>query len=154
MSYSVDTSALTEAWVRSYPPDVFPSLWHHLEELVKKRRLLAVDEVLHELERKDDDLYQWCLAKKKKMFILLGRNQQIQRRAARIINQFASLINPSNPRGGADPFVIALAAEWELTVVTGERSKPSKPKIPDVCRELGIPCISLVELFKNEGWKV
>ena len=55
------------------------------------------------------------------------------------------MIDPADAHGQADPFVIALAAEWDWTVVTAERSKPTKPKIPDACRELGIPCITLRE---------
>jgi hypothetical protein len=62
------------------------------------------------------------------------------------------LIDPSDAHGQADPFVIALAAEWDWTVVTAERSKPTKPKIPDACRQLGIPCITLIEMFQHEGW--
>jgi len=57
-------------------------------------------------------------------------------------------------RGHADPFVVALATERDLTVLCAERSKPSKPRIPDVCRELGIDCIGLVELFRREGWSL
>ena len=49
MSYSVDTSALTEGWVRLYPLTVFPTLWHQMDSLIRKQRLMAVDEVLHEL---------------------------------------------------------------------------------------------------------
>jgi hypothetical protein len=151
MSYSVDTSALTEGWVRLYPPAVFPSLWQKMDALIRKSRLMAVDEVLRELEMKQDDLFAWCKAKRKKMFVNLGRNAQIQRRAARIVNQFPTLIDPADAHGQADPFVIALAAEWEWTVVTAERSKPTKPKIPDAC-QVGIPCLTLIEMFQREGW--
>lgn len=34
MTYSVDTSALIEAWVRNQPPDVFPSVWLELDKLI------------------------------------------------------------------------------------------------------------------------
>jgi hypothetical protein len=45
------------------------------------------------------------------------------------------------------------------TVVTQETPAAEKrnPKrthfIPDVCRELGIPCISLLGLMRREGWR-
>jgi hypothetical protein len=54
----------------------------------------------------------------------------------------------------ADPFVIALVAERGLAIVTGKRRKPTKPRIPDVRRALGISCMTLVELFRREGWRV
>ena len=63
MSYSVDTSALLDAWVRYYPPDVFETLWKQLDSLVAKGRLLAIDEVRRELEKKDDELFKWVSAR-------------------------------------------------------------------------------------------
>lgn len=151
MIYSVDTSALMEAWVRYYPPDVFPTLWERIEELIEERRFVATDEVLHELEKKEDELHNWA-SQRAGMFVPL--DEKLQKRAAQIINDYDSLTNTDRTRGTADPFVIALAMEQGLTVVTAESSKPSKPRIPDVCKDLGIPCITLVELFRKEKWEV
>ncbi|HMQ17426.1 MAG TPA: DUF4411 family protein [Phycisphaerae bacterium] len=50
--------------------------------------------------------------------------------------------------------MIALAQEQKLTVLTAEKSKPTKPRIPDVCDALGVPCITLVEMFRTERWTV
>jgi len=52
VSYSVDTSALLDAWVRYYPPDVFDTLWSRLDGLVVRGHLLAIDEVQRELEKR------------------------------------------------------------------------------------------------------
>lgn len=55
--------------------------------------------------------------------------------------------------GAADPFVIALAERHDLTVVTSEnRGSPQHPKIPLVCEWRSVPCLSLVEFFRAEGW--
>lgn len=151
MSYSVDTSALLEAWVRAYPPDVFSNLWRRFERLIADGRFLASDEVLRELNKKEDDLYSWAKAQPG-LFIPL--DEVLQVRVIEINNQFSSLTDtPTVMRGAADPFVIALAAERNLAVVTAERSKPTRPRIPDVCRALGIECITLVELFRREDWR-
>ncbi len=151
MSYSIDTSALIEAWVRHYPPDVFPTLWKRIEKLIGDGWLLAIDEVLRELERKSDDLHKWA---KQHGRLFVSTDQAIMQRAGPVINQFPSLADPQSQRGKADPFVIALAMERNLTVVTAERSKPTKPRIPDVCQQLQVPCISLIKLFRWEGWNV
>ena len=151
MSYSIDTSALLEAWVRHYPPDVFPTLWEQIEKLIGDGRLLAIDEVLRELERKSDELHDWA-KQHGGMFVLT--DEPIMQRAGTVINQFPSLAEPQSQRGKADPFVIALAMERNLTVVTAEHPKPTKPRIPDVCRQLQVPCISLIELFRREDWSV
>jgi len=152
VSYSVDTSALLDAWVRYYPPDVFGTLWTRFDELIDAGRLLAIDEVRRELEKKEDGLYKW-VTERSRMLITL--DEAIQKRADPIINNFPSLTNTrSVMSGAADPFVIALAQERNLTVVMAESPKPSKPRIPDVCASLGVPCITLVEMFRKEDWRV
>lgn len=151
MSYSIDTSALLEAWARHYPLDVFPTLWQQIENLISAGRLLAIDEVLRELERKSDDLHDWA---KQRAGMFVSTDQAIMQRAGSVVNQFPSLADPQSQKGKADPFVIALAMERNLTVVTAEHSKPTRPRIPDVCRQLQVPCVSLIELFRREGWSV
>ena len=47
--YVIDTSALLDGWARHYPPDVFPSLWSLIEEMIKVGELLSPGEVLVEL---------------------------------------------------------------------------------------------------------
>lgn len=87
--------------------------------------------------------------------MIVALDGEIQTRATPIINGFPSLTNTKSVMSGsADPFVIALAQERGLTVVTAEKSKPTKPRIPDVCKALGVPCITLVELFRRESWRV
>jgi predicted nucleic acid-binding protein len=60
LKYSIDTSAILDAWTRYYPPDVMPGLWKQLEELVDNGQLLATEEVLYELEKKEDNVYKWA----------------------------------------------------------------------------------------------
>ena len=58
--YSIDTSAILDAWIRWYPPDLFPRLWENIELLIKEKRLIASEEVLVELEKKDDAVFKWA----------------------------------------------------------------------------------------------
>jgi hypothetical protein len=61
MSYCIDTSALIDAAIRWYPPDVFPSLWTRVEALIETGRLISSEEVLLELEQKEGDiLHEWA----------------------------------------------------------------------------------------------
>jgi hypothetical protein len=149
VKYSLDTSVLIEAWVRHYPLDVFPAVWQHFELGLKQRKLVAVTEVYREIEQQSDDLFDW-VKKQKSRFSEIDK--PIQRNARNILSKFPSLAKPESTRRNADPFVIAIAAAEHLTVVTYEPSKPTRPRIPDVCKQLQIPCISLVEMFRNEGW--
>ena len=59
MSYVFDASALIGAWVRSYPPDLFPRVLEEMDSLAVDSRLLVPAEVLAELERQDDELLAW-----------------------------------------------------------------------------------------------
>ena len=56
--------------------------------------------------------------------------------------------------GGADPFVIALARTRSLVVVSEEKKQSLKnPKIPDVCDSLGVQCLGVVGMMRQEGWR-
>jgi hypothetical protein len=149
--YVIDTSALLDGWVRHYPPDVFPSLWSHLENMIQSGELLAPDEVLSELSQKDDAVYQWAKTKAV-MFVRLDEN--IQRATQEILNEFPRLVGAMKDRNRADPFVIALAKVKEAIVVTGEKSigTRERPRIPIVCDHFGIGHRTMLELIREKGW--
>jgi len=149
--YAIDTSAVLDAWVRYYPEDVFPSVWVKLEALICEGRMTAPDEVLAELKRKLDDAHEWA---KKQSGFFVPLELPIQMAAAAILKQFPKLVDTRKDRMSADSFVIALAQVEGCTVVTGERPTTSlqKPNIPDVCRELNVRCLSMMELFRAEQW--
>lgn len=151
MRYSIDTSAILDGWIRYYPPDTFPGLWERIDELIAARQLIATEEVLHELAKKDDDVYAWA-KEREEMFIPI--DDQIQPAVADILEQFEKLLDTRKNRSAADPFVIALARIEDCTVVTGEKLTESldRPNIPDVCRALGILDFNLLQMMRNEGW--
>ncbi len=153
MAYSIDTSGLLDGWVRYYPPDVFPTVWARMEQLVANGDLIATEEVLRELEGKDDDVHKWAKACEA-MFAPV--DAQIQVEVSGIMQQFPGLVDAQRNRSRADPFVIGLARIGGHTVVTGEKpsGRPQKPNIPDVCTAIGVPCIGLLEMFRRQGWQV
>jgi|CXWL01.1.fsa_nt_gi hypothetical protein len=151
--YSIDTSAILDGWVRYYPPDVMPPLWETLlVELIEADRLLATEEVLYELAKKDDGAHGWA-KKQARMFVPIDAPTQVA--VAEILGKFERLVNTQKNRSAVDPFVIALAKTLDATVITGEKPSGSleRPRIPDVCRAMGVPCFSLLDLFRAEGWR-
>lgn len=149
--YVIDTSALLDGWVRYYPPDVFPSLWSHLQEMITSRELLSPDEVLSELSQKDDAVYKWAKTNGG-MFVPL--DEEIQRATTEILAEFPRLVGAMKDRNRADPFVIAIAKAKHGVVVTGERSTGTRdrPRIPNVCEYFGIGHRTLLELIREKGW--
>lgn len=153
MRYSVDTSALLDGWRRYYPPDVMPGLWSRLDDLIADGSLRATEEVLIELERKDDDVHEWA---KQRTALFVALDDRIQIAVTEILSVHEKLLDTRSGRSAADPFVVALAQIEECTVVTGERRRTKsadRPNIPDVCDALDIQCITLLDLMRAEGWK-
>jgi len=151
--YSIDTSAILHAWRRSYPPEVFPSLWKKFDELIERGDLLATEEVLRELEKKDDEVHEWV---KRRQHMIVPIDVRIQEVVSTILASHKKLLDTRKNRSGADPFVIALAVIRDCTVVTNEAptSSPSRPNIPDVCSALGVRSIDVLGLIREQRWVI
>jgi hypothetical protein len=152
-TYSLDTSVLVNGWRKTYSPDVFPALWRKLDELIADGRVFAIDEVLRELSKQDDEILAWA-KDREHMFVRIDSDGEIQVAVAEILSRFPRLVDSSKSRSIADPFVIALAKVRGYTVVTEEKfgGTIEKPKIPIVCQEMGIRCINLLQLVREQGW--
>lgn len=151
MPYVLDTSALIGAWHRKYPPDVFPSRWENLDRLGQAGLLLVPEEVLDELRRQDDELHAWVAERAEQLVIVATRAVYLSVRA--ILHDHPKLTMPGGARGRADPFVIAEAQARGCPVVTEERGGTlDRPRIPYVCRGLGIDSIEMLDVIKAQGW--
>lgn len=151
--FCIDTCSLIDLRRVHYPPDVFPGVWDDIEGLIDQGLLIAPIEVLHELKGVDDEILRWA-RRFKKMFVPSDENQL--REVADILKDFSGLVDPAKTTPEADPFLIALAKSRGWAVVTSEKPRAdpnARPKIPDVCKSYGIKCISLVEFFRELGWK-
>ena len=124
------------------------------KEILRKslvRDCLLPREVFNELQRRDDNLWDWT-KDHKKMFIELDEEQAKQVKA--IVSKFPKLTDREKTTPDADPFVIGLALSKSWTVITSEHSNPGgKPRIPDVCKNYNIKCIKIVEFFRERGWR-
>lgn len=151
MTYCLDTSGLLDAWVRWYPPDVFPSFWLKIEDLVDSGRIIASDEVLVELESREDELYKWA-KDRRQMFLPLDEDIQIL--AVKILEQFPRLVDTRRERSQADPFVIAVAMLHKRIAIAGEKASGTaeKPRIPNVCNYFGVEHMGIVQLIRREKW--
>ena len=122
-----------------------------MDDLISDGSLRASEEVLYELEIGDDDLYEWA-KQRTEMFIPLSAD--IQQSVAGILASHGNLIDVDRSRSMADPFVIAVAQANGCCVVSGEKRTPSnaRPKIPNVCDDLGLRHITFLDLIREQGW--
>lgn len=149
--YSVDSSALIGAWVRRLPYDIVPSFWRKFEELAERGHLYCIDEVKSEIERKDDDVAAWL---EERAAIVCPTDEDIWASAMTITRRFPKLTKANTSRSAADPFVIALAEVRGFHVLTDEGpGRGNETKIPDVCREMKIPCLGIYDFARAQGWQ-
>jgi hypothetical protein len=154
--YAVDSSSLMDWQGRYFPTDVFPGLVEKVEGLIMAERFIAPALVKEEVGAVGTaGLIEWT-EEHAGIFIPTA---EVLAEAQAIQNQFAGLRDPRAEYEEADAYVIALARMNNGIVVTQETPAAEKrnPKrthfIPDVCRELGISCISLLGLMRREGWR-
>ena len=154
-TYCIDTSALIHAWRRAYPIQNFQGFWDRIDDLIEARRVFSSVEVLNELGKREDDLYEW--AKDREEIFLDIEGDDIQNRVIEILGHYPRLVDTRKNRSAADPFVIAVASVFDppLVVVTeeGPTNNIKKPNIPDVCIAEGLNCIPILGLIIHEDWR-
>lgn len=154
--YCIDTSSLMDWQARYYPTDIFPSVRDRMEKLVAGARLIAPELVHEELGIVGTpELVGWAKANKA-MFL---PNKAMLPQAVSIQHRFPGLLDPKAQYEEADAYVIGLAqmtpngiVVTQETPAAEKRSRRRSHFIPDVCREMGIPCISILGLMRKEGW--
>jgi hypothetical protein len=152
MIYCVDTSSLIAAWQERYPIENFPKFWDRMNGLVEDGRLISPIEVFNEIKKRSDDLHDWLRRRKDGMFRELDDEVQIE--VANVLQRFPRLVGDKKLRTSADPFVIALARITGHQLVTEEKptGSLSRPNIPDVCAQLSISTIGILQVIQREKW--
>ena len=141
---------------RYYPLDVFVTLTTEIEGLIKSVDFQAVELVKEEIDSVGTpDLKSWA-SSHKNLFVPLAPEVQLE--GASIEAKYPDLIDAKSPYQSADAYVIAWARLQGGVVISQEtsvhekRNPAKKHYIPDVCRDLGIPCINLLGLMRREKW--
>ena len=149
--YFFDTSSVLNGRRDLLPPTTFPTLWLRLEALVELGQARAVDVVRDELSKREDESYQWARANTG-FFVPL--EEDVQLATAAVLRRHPKLPGKGGGRNGADPFVIGLALAREGVVVTEETpsGRLERPRIPDVCRAVGVPWMNLIGFVQDQGW--
>jgi hypothetical protein len=146
--FSLDTSALINPWRKMWPLDLIPTFWTGIAAMNADGRVVLSEEVLRELEHKDDELHRWAKAN---LCTWHPVSVEVQECVREIMARWGRLVDQRPGHGSADPFVIATARVTGAIVVTDESpvATEQKPKIPFVCNELGVECIAPLEFVRR-----
>lgn len=154
--YSLDTSFFMDWQARYYPLDVFSTLQKKVESLIATRVCAAVELVKEEIDAVGTPGLRTWATGQAGLFVPLSSDVQLE--GAAIEAAYPELMDPKGLNESADAYVIALAKLKGWTVVSQETSVQEKHRprrsyfIPDVCRDLGVPCINLLGMMRREKW--
>ncbi len=156
--YAIDSSSLIEGLRKTYPKEVFPSLWNRVGEEIQHGKIIAPDEVKRELEEIGvNELAKWCNSFPN---FFQTEDIEIQNVVSSIMAhpEHSKLMNLKTPsKYCADMWVIAIAKVRNLTVINEEKLltsvSPHKNKIPNVCKDLGIPSINFLDYVRKQNWQ-
>lgn len=154
--YSLDTSMFMDWQARYYPLDVFSTLRTHIEALIASGEAQAVELVREELNAVAPPAVRDWTRTQSGLFVPL--DAELLTVGAEIEARYPDLADHKGIYQSADAYVIALAQVRGGTVVSQETPAAEKKNarqdhyVPDVCRELGVACVSLLGLFRQQKW--
>lgn len=138
-----------------YRRDVFVSQWDQIESLVGSGEIIAPSAVETELATWTEQIpamKRWLATHG--MFVELDSEGLAF--AKRVVNDFPDYGSTTNYL--ADLEVISLAGARNLAVITNEKVRPnvsvSHPKIPEVCANYKIECLSVSGFLAREASRV
>lgn len=149
--YSLDTSSLIHGWTEAYPQTTFPALWDRIAELVERDELVASKSVYFEIEDREDRLLEWADDHE---VMFLEDDEERQARVRAIFDEWPVEADFTRWLTGADPFVIALAQERGLKVITDELwvHDLEHPRIPDACEHYKVRWTNFLGMIQELGW--
>jgi hypothetical protein len=154
--YVLDTNVVVAFLLESddepYGRDIMPREWDLFEQLIGSGEIVAprrVEFELHGWDKRIPDMKQWVGAHRH-MFRDLTDEQLA--RAKQIVNAYPDYGSNTNYLGDLE--VLSLAWVLNVPVITLERIRPSvtrhQPKIPEVCREFQLGCLSVSGFLRIE----
>jgi uncharacterized protein DUF4411 len=161
MLYLLDANVLISAHELHYPLKRIPQFWTWLLKLADADTVKLPYEIFNEIAISKGELKDWITAPDHSKKLKLGAHVSPALLQKVISEGYADDLNESElEQIGQDPFLVAYAIPYgpSVTVVTREVSKPSKKrhnrKVPDVCKQFGVNCISDFELFRELDFKI
>ena len=167
-SYSrflIDANVFITSSEQYYGFSFCPGFWDLLKLAGAESVAASIDRVKNELMARDDDddaepdpLSDWIRNQLDPAFFcstienedVLHMNKQVMLWVKNRTQYTAEAFSTFSR--GADPWLIAYAQVYKMTIVTLETNAPlskSKIKIPDVCEQFAVPCVNTFEMLQS-----
>lgn len=152
--YLLDADTLITGDRKAYPLRRFPVFWEWLQHQGTIGNVKIPLEQFEEIVVGRGELVDWLCSAESRAALILNEELDPALIADTTLTGYGVLDENGVEQVGRDPFLIAYgrAVPGERTVVTFEVSKPGKRganrKVPDVCRDFGVPCCSLYEMIE------
>lgn len=159
MANLIDANCFIQAKNSYYGFDFCPAYWQWIDDQNQLGVVFSIDKIATELAGVQDDLAVWTRQKDHTFFLPADASTMASYQQVSTWAYNANFVPHAVPEflRGADPFLIAHALAHGHTVVTHERlantGQRNKIKIPAVCQQFSVPCITVFELLKSTGAK-
>lgn len=157
MKYVIDTNIFSQA-LNNLSFQVFAQIWIPWAELMKKGRIVSVDEVYCELSnhwnivrnKVKHEKWQWIVDHKDSFGKPSNDECQLVSEIFRS-KKFQEGVKERSLRNGtpeADAFLVAKAKRSNGIIVTAEIAKPNSEKVPNIADGFDVPYMSRDEFYK------
>jgi hypothetical protein len=161
--YLLDANVLIDAHNKYYAADMVPEFWDWLLHCAVNGTIAMPLETFEEVrggaDARRDLLNEWVCREDVEEALVLKEEVDLDA-VATVISTYAPDLNDNEiEQVGRDPFLIAygLLDHNGRCIVSNEVSKPSKQrankKVPDICRELSVPCCDTFAMLRRLGFR-
>ena len=166
--YCVDANIFITAWYKSYPIDIFSSLWEQISKC--RNDIILIKPIFNEIEPISPSDKKLSKEKKIAKYPLRIWMEENRFDATEINDDTSSeslalekkyeIHSESTGAGQNDITLIAYAKIMGKTIVTFESEQPQKPvkknkyKIPLICQEQNVECIDFIKMLQKLGIRV
>lgn len=156
--YLLDANVFIQAKNAHYAFDFCPAFWDWIDQAHRNGRVFSIQKVKDELLAGKDELTEWAKSRPEEFF--LAPDQFSVRSLQSAANWATSLSSHytssaiSTFLSSADFYLVSQAHEKGFTVVTHEMFEPNAKrvvKIPNACKGMDVPFLSLSSLLRLEG---
>jgi hypothetical protein len=141
----------TSAWLDIEAHIKCEAIWDAIRRLADDGRAVTCAQVVAEI--RDDPIYEARIKPLEKVLLTgdgNGSDPVYLQHVGKITHDFPGMCKARGWKTPADPYVVALAQMENYTVVADENMRRKNRKIPGVCLQLRIRCLTLAKFIIAE----